>query len=128
MRHKALFTLVNSRRADWIIALAVPAAVIVIAGCGSNGSPSSPSSGPSAVSTSSPSYRTGLQAGKDGYAEVQAFGPMGGSAMPYDQACQTSFNLDSADPSAGLVEQDYIQGCLYSLNHQSAEWTQTRKA
>lgn len=135
MRHKALFAFVDSRRAGWIIALAAPAAVIVIAGCGSNASkpsPSSPSSplttssGSPAVSTSSPSYQQGLKAGTDGYAEVQAFGPYMGTAMSYDQACQASFNIDQgADPD--LVQQDYMQGCLYGLNHQSAQWTQTRK-
>ncbi len=93
----------------------------------SPGSPlSSPSSPSSAPSTSSPSYQQGLKSGTDGYAEVQAFGPYMGVALPYDQACQLSFNIDQgADPD--LVQQDYIQGCLYGLNHQSAQWTQTRK-
>jgi Protein of unknown function (DUF2510) len=87
---------------------------------------SSGSSAPSAPSTSSPSYQQGLKSGTDGYAEIQAFGPMGGAAQPYEQACQLSFNIDQgADPD--LVQQDYIQGCLYGLNHQSAQWTQTRK-
>jgi hypothetical protein len=49
-----------------------------------------------------------------------------GTAQPYDQACQSAFSIDGgADPN--LVQQDYIQGCLYGLNHQSAQWTQTRK-
>jgi hypothetical protein len=56
----------------------------------------------------------------------QAFGPMGGAAVPYDQACQSSSDIDGgADPD--LVQQDYIQGCLNGLNHQSAQWSQTRK-
>ncbi len=93
----------------------------------SSSSPDSQSQSPSsAPSTSSPSYQQGLKSGTDGYAEVQAFGPYMGVALPYDQACQLSFNIDQgADPD--LVQQDYIQGCLYGLNHQSAQWTQTRK-
>jgi hypothetical protein len=80
----------------------------------------------SAPNTSSPSYQQGLKSGTDGYAEVQAFGPWMGTAQPYDQACQAAFNIDGgADPT--LVQQDYIQGCLYGLNHQPAQWTQTRK-
>jgi hypothetical protein len=49
-----------------------------------------------------------------------------GTATSYGQACQASFNIDGgADPS--IVQQDYMQGCLYGLNHQSTQWTQTRK-
>jgi hypothetical protein len=126
MPHMPPVTLGRSGRAGWIVALAAPAAAIVIAGCGSNGSPVSAPSESSAPSTSSPSYQQGLKSGTDGYAEVQAFGPMGGAAVPYDQACQSSFDIDGgADPD--LVQQDYIQGCLNGLNHQSAQWSQTRK-
>jgi hypothetical protein len=69
----------------------------------------------------------GLKSGTDGYAEIQAFGAVGGSPLPYQRACQMSFDIDSS-PSAGLVQQDYMAGCIDGLAHQSAEWTQGRSA
>ncbi|HZQ31821.1 MAG TPA: hypothetical protein VFB19_08810 [Mycobacterium sp.] len=51
----------------------------------------------------------GLKAGTDGSAEVQAFGAME--------------RLGPMD-----YQQDYLAGCMYGLNHQSAQWTQGRSA
>lgn len=82
----------------------------------------SPASSNAPVSTSSESYQEGLKAGTNGQAEIAAFG-----GMAYQRACQMTFDIDGgADPS--LVKQDYMAGCLYGLNHESAQWTQGRKA
>lgn len=70
----------------------------------------------------------GLKAGTDGYAEVQAFGAMGASGpMDYGQACKMSWDIDSG-ASTDLNQQEYMAGCMYGLNHQSAQWTQGRSA
>ena len=71
-------------------------------------------------------YQAGLKAGTDGEGEIAAFGGIGDAPSPYQKACQMSFDIDGgADPS--LVKQDYMAGCLYGLNDQSAQWTQGRK-
>jgi hypothetical protein len=87
------------------------------------------------VDTSSQSYRMGLKSGTKGQAEINAFGGFDiGShrnfgPQPYEQVCKADFDLESgAAPDLNLVEQDYVAGCLYGLNHQSAQWTQQRSA
>jgi hypothetical protein len=105
-----------------LIRIAVLAAApIVIAGCGSGTANTSNASGPqgtpAAANPSSASYKQGLKAGTTGFAEVEAF-----KGTDFNRACQLSFNIDFA-----ANKQDYMAGCLYGLNHQSADWTQRRK-
>jgi hypothetical protein len=100
---------------------ALAAASVVIAGCGSSSPTTVKASGPQATpaagNPSSASYKQGLKAGSTGLAEVEAF-----KGTDYNRACTLSFNIDGS-PN----KQDYMAGCLYGLNHQSAEWTQRRK-
>ncbi len=128
----------RSANGEIVLATACLLTGVVLAACGGGGGSSAtstaggrsatsaaPSNAP--ASTSSESYQEGLKAGTDGQAEIAAFGGMGDAPNSYQKACQMSFDLDGgADPT--LVKKDYMAGCLYGLNHQSAQWTQGRKA
>jgi hypothetical protein len=74
---------------------------------------------------SSRSYRVGLEAGKNGQAEIAAYGGIdilshqNTAPMSYEGACKGQFNVENGADS-DLVEQDYNSGCLDGLNDQSA--------
>jgi hypothetical protein len=96
-------------------------AAVIIAGCGSTPGASAP-----AVNTSSPAYQAGLGYGTNGDAEINAH-----SGTDYTKACQASYNLNMGGALVDKPEKqpnynDFMAGCLYSLNHQSAQWTQYR--
>ena len=83
---------------------------------------------------SSQSYQMGLKAGTDGQAEIAAYGGFdilthqNTAPMSYEDACKGQFDIEHGAAPSEIVERDYMAGCLDGLNHQSAQWTQGRKA
>jgi hypothetical protein len=100
---------------------AILSAVLILAGCG-GGAPKTTGtvSGSSApgVDASSQAYQRGVKSGTNGNAESDAF-----SGANFTEACHYGYAYDTSSSLpdyTGQEYQDYLAGCLYALNRQSA--------